>query len=124
MAQHILIAEDDNLLRQTLTDMLTESGYVVTQAVNGREALKLSLEKHPDLIITDNLMPEMTGLEWVTQLRQDEWGKLVPAIIMTNLYDVEAVNASLQTGITDYVMKADVGADKIIEIIKSHLKSE
>jgi len=60
--KHILVVEDELPLRQVLADKLIEQGFEVTTAINGEEGLHLALEKHPDLILLDLVMPIMNGL--------------------------------------------------------------
>ena len=123
-AKTILIAEDDTLLMGSLVEVLTGAGFKVLQAQNGQEALELALLNHPDLVFTDNLMPVLNGIDMVVKLRADTWGKTVPVIIMTNMYNAETLNQSLQAGVTDFVMKSDFSIDRVVELIKAHLPPE
>jgi CheY-like chemotaxis protein len=59
----ILVVEDDESQRLLYRDELTEAGYEVLLAANGKEALKRLVEAKPDLIILDTIMPEMDGME-------------------------------------------------------------
>ncbi len=67
---HILVVDDHPLNRAMLVDLLTPLGFTVSQAATGREALALTQELRPQLIITDLLMPEMDGFELIRQIRQ------------------------------------------------------
>lgn len=118
----VLIVDDEAPLRQVTTEALQQAGYTVITATNGKEGLDLALAKHPDLVLSDNIMPLMNGIDMVNELRKDEWGTKVPIIIMTGINDIGSLNESLQAGITDYVMKADVGLDKLVELVDSRLK--
>src|SRR5438876_10549070 len=82
----ILIIEDEPPMTQVLADTLSENNFETIQAKNGIEGLGLALEQHPDLILLDVLMPKMDGITMMTQLRQDDWGKIVPVDILTNVY--------------------------------------
>ena len=66
----ILIAEDEKDLRKLLTDQLTEAGYEVLQAEDGRAALELFNSASPDIAILDIMMPVMDGLSLLTKIRE------------------------------------------------------
>jgi CheY-like chemotaxis protein len=118
----ILAIDDDALLLGSVVEVLQNAGYTVLQAKNGKEGFDMALKHHPDLVLTDNLMPILNGVDMITGLRKDAWGRNVPAIIMTNMYTADMLNQSLQAGATDYVMKSDISLDKIVELVRSRLK--
>lgn len=118
----ILAIDDDALLLGSVAQVLEQAGYTVIQAQNGKEGLEMALQHHPDLVLTDNLMPILNGVDMIAGLRNDAWGKKVPVIIMTNMYTADMLNQSLQAGATDYVMKSDISLDKIVELVNSRLK--
>jgi len=70
MAQ-ILIIDDDDRFREVLQRMLDQAGYEVLMASNGREGVDLYREKHPDLVITDIIMPEKDGSEVIFELQKE-----------------------------------------------------
>lgn len=117
----ILVVDDDDLLRKSLTESLTEAGFKVIDAAGGQAGLTAALEHHPKLILLDYQMPDMNGTEVLTELRNDDWGKTVEVIIATNIYDVAVVNSVLQQNVHDYVLKADVSLDQIVELAKKYV---
>lgn len=66
---HILLVEDDDMVRQTMEEILRLAGHETRPARNGREALEQCAESVPDLVVTDILMPEVEGVETVARLR-------------------------------------------------------
>lgn len=66
----ILLVEDDDGLRSILTEGLTDTGYDVIEAANGRQALERLQAHDPDIILTDLSMPEMDGIELITELHK------------------------------------------------------
>lgn len=76
----ILIADDDRLVRVMLTDLLSEIGHAVVQAENGAEAVLLCAREAPDLLILDFLMPKLSGLDALLQIRRT---RAVPAVLLT-----------------------------------------
>ncbi len=117
----ILITEDEPPMLRILTDALRDSGFETLQAKNGQEGLVLALEKHPDLVLLDLLMPNMDGLTMIQKLRTDDgWGKNVPVIILTNVSsDTDPIiDTVVKTQPAYYFVKSDVKLEQIIEKIK------
>ena len=88
----ILIVDDHPLMREALEAAIAaEPGMqVVGQAGSGREAVLLTHELNPDVILMDLLMPEMDGEEMLKKLRTETWGKDLKVIILTNMGESEA----------------------------------
>lgn len=118
----ILAIDDDALLLGSVVEALQAASYNVIQATNGKEGLETALKEHPDLVLTDNLMPVVNGVDMIAGLRKDDWGKTVPVIIMTNMYTADMLNQSLQAGATDYIMKSDMSLEKIVQLVRERLK--
>jgi DNA-binding response OmpR family regulator len=69
-AAHILVVDDEAAVRSYLRAVLEEGGYVVSEAADGKEALRLALAEPPGLVITDLVMPEQEGIETIQVLRR------------------------------------------------------
>src|SRR5690606_20589722 len=82
----ILVAEDDAEARELLMLSLADGDYDLLQAADGIEALHLLRTEHPDLLITDIVMPRMDGYELVRKLRQDERMSATPVIFCSASY--------------------------------------
>lgn len=86
----VLVADDEIHIVHVVGIKLRNSGYEVVPAENGKMAYDLICEEKPDLIVTDCQMPEMTGLELVEKLRQDEATRELPVIMLTaRSFDIE-----------------------------------
>ena len=81
----ILIVEDEYGLAELLRDMLTELGYEVSLAINGRLALEVLREREIHLVLTDAMMPVMDGPELARAMRADERHRRIPIVMMTSL---------------------------------------
>jgi CheY-like chemotaxis protein len=115
----VLIVEDDNVLRKVLSDKMNVEGWRAIEASNGRDGLVFALEKHPDVILLDLMLPEMDGISLLAELRKDEWGKDAKVIVMSNLIKgVGLMEKAEQYKVADYVEKADMSLDLIAEKIK------
>ena len=117
----ILIAEDEVALLQVLTDKLTVEGFNVLGVKDGKEGLRIALEKHPDLILLDLIMPEMDGLTMLRKLREDKWGKNVEVIVLTNLTDTPTIAKIVEEGTFDFLVKSDWKLADIVKRIKERL---
>ncbi|NWF37459.1 EAL domain-containing protein [Mariprofundus sp. KV] len=101
----IMVVDDDEILRETLTEILHDSDYTVVEATNGAEALERFKESAPDLLLVDVTMPLMNGYELCEALRKLPNGHNVPLIIMTGQDDVEAIEQAFDSGATDFISK-------------------
>ena len=101
--QKILIAEDDQELRQLFTHVLTKNGYSVTGASNGKEALDAMNNDYYDVIITDIMMPVMDGYEFVETLRQA--GNTTPVMVITAKDAFDDMRQGFILGADDYMVK-------------------
>ena len=104
----VIVADDDRIVRRIVVAKLSGLGYEVREAEDGQEALDL-LEggEVPDLLITDSLMPRMSGLELVRSIRNNADGELstLPVIMLTSRQSERDVIEGLETGLDDYVTK-------------------
>ncbi len=104
----ILMADDDRIVRRIVVAKLSGLGYDMTQAEDGQEALGLLEDGFiPDLVITDSLMPRMTGLELARSIRNSPDADVakLPIIMLTSRQGEHDVIEGLQTGLDDYVTK-------------------
>ena len=99
----ILIAEDDNELRQLFSKVLTKNGYLVKGVANGREALNLLDREYVDLIITDVMMPVMDGYQMVRSLRES--GNQTPVLMITARDTFDDMRSGFLSGTDDYMVK-------------------
>jgi len=77
-----LVVDDSMLIRYTVCRFLEERGFAVESATNGAEALQILGRVHPDLVVTDMQMPEMSGSELITALKSDPKTATIPIIIV------------------------------------------
>jgi two-component system, OmpR family, alkaline phosphatase synthesis response regulator PhoP len=118
----ILVVDDDLAFCEMLTEILESEGASVSVEHDGQAGLEKALELHPDLILLDMMMPRMTGIAALELLRKDAWGKNVPAVLLTNVNQPEAMAASIEKGPpTEYLLKVDWTLDEIAEKIKKIL---
>ena len=100
----ILIVEDSFDVRIYLTDIL-KSCYKIIQAENGEAGLKMTMEKMPDLIISDIMMPHMDGIEFCHRIKTNWETSHIPVILLTAKASSESKIEGLETGADDYLTK-------------------
>ena len=103
MAEKILVADDEQEIRNLLDHFLKGQGYEVVLASDGNQALKLAAEENPHVIILDIKMPGLDGLEVCKQLKKNEQTKLIPVIVITGFEDNKM--EALTIGADDFVNK-------------------
>ncbi len=79
----VLVVEDDPMIREQITHLLTAEECKVVLAENGRVALDRLVEVLPDVILLDLMMPEMDGFAFAKELRNSEAWRAIPIIVMT-----------------------------------------
>jgi len=102
--QTVLIVEDNAEMRYYLREVLANK-VNLAEASNGREALNWLKENQADLVITDLMMPEMDGKEFITYLKNEAAYKKIPVIMLTALADTKNQLTMLRLGIDDYMVK-------------------
>jgi len=101
----ILIVEDNDLLRDNISEILELEGYDVCSASNGEEGVEVALEKQPDLIISDVNMPKMDGFEMLKKLRAQETTKITSFIFLTVKNTMDDMRQGMNLGADDYLAK-------------------
>jgi CheY-like chemotaxis protein len=115
--QSILIVDDEFGLAEMLRDMLRESGYEVTLAINGRLALEILSEGRVDLVLTDMMMPVMDGAELAAAMRRDDQHRRTPIIMMTSL----PTALPPATGLFDAILRKPFTPELLLETMDSCL---
>jgi CheY-like chemotaxis protein len=121
----VLVADDDPTLRKAMSHKIKSAGYEVIEAADGEETINLALEKHPDLLVVDQLMPKFTGLAAVKRIRADfEWGRHVPVIVMTNVAEGTSAHRELILVANRYFVKANTSLDELLKTSRQLLGDE
>ena len=110
----VLVVEDDDILREQLTERMQASGYVVDAAADGKQGLYFALEYPIDIAIVDLGLPEINGMDIIKQLRDK--GKDYPVIILTARTRWQNRVEGLEAGADDYVDKRVFVDDKEISL--------
>lgn len=114
----ILIIEDELPQLGALCDKFLKENFMIFEAQNGEDGLEIALKEHPDVILLDVFIPKMDGIEMAKKLREDEWGKEVPIIILSNSDDVETIELAMANHVFEYFIKSETKLDYIVEKVK------
>lgn len=118
----VLIIDDEESLVNVLERKFTDEGITAYTAFNGRQGLDMALEKHPDIILLDIMMPEMDGFDVMRNLQEDEWGKTVPVILLTNSSSIDTVAKAVTSGMSEFLVKTDMRLDDVVNKVKERIK--
>ena len=101
----ILVADDDADILSLVLFRLERAGYDVVAAADGDEALRLAVERHPDLAIIDVMMPKRTGYDVTREIRKNEATRRMPVILLTARAQEADVTRGFEAGADDYIKK-------------------
>jgi len=121
----VLIVEDEGSVNYAMSLKFDEIKKIdMIYAKDGEEGLRLALEKKPDLILLDIIMPKMNGIEMLKRLRQDERGKNIRVMVLSNLSDPIKEKEVRELGVDDYIIKADWNLKNIVKKVMSILEKQ
>src|SRR5919106_1853922 len=90
----VLVADDEPAVLEVLTEVVEDLGHQVVRAHDGREALHIAKQQHPQLVVTDHMMPRLSGVELCRAMRSDDDLRYVPVILLSAALPPEANEAS------------------------------
>ena len=120
MPESILIVDDEEIIRESLSFILTKEGYRVREAANGSAALDIVKSESVDLVLTDLEMPEMKGIELLENVARFSPDTLV--VIITAYGSIDTAIAALRQGAVDYILKP-VEFDELLVKVRRILAS-
>lgn len=117
--QRILLVEDDRFLRRAAEAALRRHGFTVLTASDGEEGLRIARAEKPDLVLLDLIMPGLQGFEVLKLLKADAATSSIPVMVLSNLGQDSDMQRALAAGAVDYLIKANLQLDKLIERVKA-----
>ncbi len=116
--EKILVADDDPIILNFLHSLLKDKGYEVITAEDGERALEMALIYHPDIIVTDIVMPYRDGFDLIKVLRKESKLKNTPIVILSMKDKEDDIVKGLEEGADDYVIKPFNALELIARIKK------
>lgn len=118
MGKRILIVDDSAAIRQSISYILEQGGYVTVEAKDGLEGLaRLGDEQLFDLVITDVNMPNMDGIAMIKKVREIPKYKFTPILVLTTESQGSKMNEGKEAGATGWIVKP-FSSDKLLGIVK------
>jgi len=121
MAHHILLVDDEPGLRQAVQAYLEDSGFTVTTAANAQVAWELLQQQKPDLVVSDVMMPQMSGYQFLKQLRDDPRFQHLPVVFLTARGMTKDRIAGFRAGVDGYIAKP-FDPDELVAVIENLLR--
>lgn len=118
----ILLVEDDNNLREIFEMRLKAEGYTIVTAHDGEQALVVAMQEKPDLVISDVMMPKLSGFEMIETLKAAPEMKNVKVIMMTALGQAEDRSQGDKLGVDKYLVKSQVTLEDFVRVTKEVLE--
>lgn len=120
----VLLVDDDQALLTVFETTLTQSGLQVVTATTGQQGLDKAKTEKPEFILLDQVLPDIQGNEVLTTLKADSETKHIPVAMLSNFGQNEMVQAALNAGALDYILKYQIEpgdlAAKITELLKEN----
>jgi DNA-binding response OmpR family regulator len=120
----VLLIDDDEDLMNIFTAALAKEGFQSSYELTGQKGLERAKFDKPDIILLDQVLPDMSGNDILKALKQDEETKSIPVILLSNFSQEELVKGALEQGAIDYLFKYQVEPKDVINKIKEALKME
>jgi two-component system chemotaxis response regulator CheY len=117
MSKIAITVDDSKTMREMVSFTLTNNGFSVLQAEDGKHAIEVLGGKKVDLIITDLNMPNMDGITFIRKLREDPTYKYVPILMLTTESEDTKKNEGKAAGATGWLVKP-FSPEKLVQIIK------
>ena len=120
-----MIVDDHDLVRAGLRELISGQSDIVLvgEAENGREVLERSLELHPDVLLVDIKLGDMSGIEVVRRIKSDESGEGIACLMLTVYDDMDVAIESMRAGAIGYVLK-DCSKDELLEAVRKASRGE
>ncbi|MCC7288822.1 response regulator [bacterium] len=122
MSKVVLLVEDNDFIRNMYHLKLSKSDIEVVEAVDGKMALDKIKEHKPDLVLLDMMMPNVSGIDVLRQLKKDGLVPDMPVIVLTNIMNPQSIEEAKKLGARDYIIKTDLTPSQVVEKLKPFIK--
>lgn len=122
MAKKILLIEDDPFLSSLLGNRLKKEGFEIVNVKNGTDAVKTLKADNVNLVLLDIILPGKSGFEVLEEIKSDPQIPKIPIIVVSNLGQEEDINHGKELGAIEYIVKAKISIDDLINKVRDYLK--
>lgn len=124
MKKLVLIIEDEEKMVRILESRIARGGFDIEVARNGQEALDFCLKQKPDFVLLDLLLPGLSGMEFLRQIRKIYDQDKLPILVLTNLVDDHLMREARELGTINYFVKSNTKLADVVEIIEKYFEDE
>lgn len=117
----VLIVDDDQAMVSIWEMSLKSEGIEVITAGTGRQGLDLVKSQHPNLILLDQIIPDMLGNDVLTALKDDPETASIPVMVISNYNEDQMMKDAIQKGAVDYVLKYQIETQDLVNKVKNLL---
>ncbi|HWY78889.1 MAG TPA: response regulator [Candidatus Sulfotelmatobacter sp.] len=117
----VLIIDDDQLTSTTWTMGLKSAGFEVINAPNGQEGINQAKAQKPDLILLDQIMPDMLGNVVLQNLKQDPETSPIPVMLISNYNESQMMKDAITQGAVDYILKYQIETKDLVDKVQTLL---
>lgn len=118
----VLIIDDDEALSVVFETALQKNGLETVFALNGKSGIDKARSEKPDIILLDQVLPDISGNEVLKTLKMDAQTRNVPVLILSNFSQEELVKEAINNGAMDYIFKYQVEPADLVAKVKQALK--
>ena len=119
---HILLVEDSRFMRTAVAAMLSANGFRVTTAADGEQAVKVTEQQIPDLIVMDWFIPKLRGLELIQKFKSSSRTAHVPIVILSGAGKADDLQQALSKGAVGFIDKTSLSLEGMLGQITSFLR--
>lgn len=120
----ILLVDDDEAILSVYSTSLKAHGYEVVTAPNGKAGLEKAATEKPDVILLDQVLPDIQGNEVLRLLKENQDTKSIPIAMLSNFGQNELIEKAINTGAVDYIRKYEIEPDYLDTKIKAIIKAK
>ena len=118
---NILVIDDSNTNVVLLEAILSTQGHSIQTALSIKEALPIIKKQKPALILLDLLMPEISGYDFLAQMREDTYMKDIPVVVVSAVTDDENIKMTKDLGAVEFITKP-IDIPHLIELVSKYVK--
>ncbi|KKQ27256.1 MAG: Response regulator receiver protein [Candidatus Levybacteria bacterium GW2011_GWA1_37_16] len=120
----VLIIDDDENLSAVFETALQKAGLETVFALNGKSGIDKARSEQPNLILLDQVLPDISGNEVLKTLKMDSHTQRIPVLILSNFSQEELVKEAINNGAMDYIFKYQVEPQDLVNKVKQALKMQ
>jgi len=120
----ILIVDDEQAIAQLFEQALKQAGYEVVISSNGKDGVEKATSEKPDLILLDQILPDINGNQVLQKLKSQDETKSIPVAIISNFNHDGMVDEAMKLGASDYILKYQISPLDLVEKVKNILSNQ